>query len=94
MSNSLNSSSNIAYIRTYEDDFVNFWDSKRDLNHEIENRNQIIKSICPDIFEKNEIKLALILCLIGGIPTNQNGTRIRGLCHLLLVGEPGINNKN
>lgn len=60
-----------------------------DLVTEIAARNQIIQSACPDIFEKNDIKLAVLLCLIGGVSRVENNTRIRGQCHMLLVGEPG-----
>lgn len=48
-----------------------------------------IRSVCPYLFEKYDIKLALLLCLIGGVALQEDGTRVRGLCHLLIVGEPG-----
>lgn len=33
---------------------------------------------------------AVALSLIGGVPrTEKSGTKIRGECHLLLIGDPG-----
>jgi DNA replicative helicase MCM subunit Mcm2 (Cdc46/Mcm family) len=52
--------------------------SLRNLNSEIESRNLIIESICPDIYEKYDIKLAILLCLIGGVTRIEEHTRIRG----------------
>ena len=40
---------------------------RRDLKFEIEYRNKIISSICPEIFEKYDIKFIIILCVIGGV---------------------------
>ena len=39
----------------------------------------ILKSFCPDIYEKYDIKLALLLSLIGGVSRlKEDNTRIRG----------------
>lgn len=35
------------------------------------------------------VKLAIMLVLIGGVEMNQGGMKIRGDCHILLVGDPG-----
>lgn len=36
------------------------------------------------------VKLALLLVLIGGISkSDKTGVKVRGDCHLLLVGDPG-----
>lgn len=35
------------------------------------------------------MKLAIILCSIGGVNQQVGSTKIRGQSHLLLVGEPG-----
>ena len=37
----------------------------RNIFYEIEARNLIIYSICSDIYEKYDIKLAIILCIVG-----------------------------
>ncbi|KAL4487560.1 hypothetical protein ABPG72_017349 [Tetrahymena utriculariae] len=74
---------------TLEEELDNFYKKQRDLTTEIAARNQLIQSSCPDIFEKNDIKLAVLLCLIGGVSRIENNTRIRGQCHMMLVGEPG-----
>ncbi|KRX00910.1 P-loop containing nucleoside triphosphate hydrolase [Pseudocohnilembus persalinus] len=66
-----------------------FWLKNRDIYREIESRNQLIRSICPHIYQKFDLKLSIILCIIGGVSGTQNNTRIRGQCHLLIVGEPG-----
>lgn len=66
-----------------------FWSNAKDIYSEIEARNMIIKSACPHIYQKYDIKLSMLLCLIGGVSGVQNNTRIRGQCHMFLVGEPG-----
>eukprot|EP00899_Mesostigma_viride_P004259 jgi/Mesvir1/13834/Mv15983-RA.1 len=53
-------------------------------------RDQIIDSICPQIKGLFLVKLAVMLTLVGGVPRlNTSGSKIRGQCHLLLVGDPG-----
>jgi len=49
----------------------------------------IINSICPHINGKFDVKLSLILTLIGGITRFESNTRIRGQCHILIIGEAG-----
>lgn len=53
-------------------------------------RDRIIRSICPQLFGMAPIKLALALTLVGGVTRTERGTRTRGECHLLLIGDPGI----
>ena len=55
-------------------------------------RDVIVQSICPQLCGLENVKLALLLTLLGGIPrTNpDSGTSIRGDSHLLLVGDPGM----
>jgi DNA helicase MCM9 len=54
-------------------------------------RDTILRSVCPQIFGLAAIKLAVALTLIGGCArTDAQGTRTRGECHLLLIGDPGI----
>ena len=52
---------------------------------------KIIESIAPSIYGYAEVKEALALQLMSGVPKNlPDGARIRGDVHVLLVGDPGI----
>ncbi len=54
-------------------------------------REKIIASIAPFIYGNWDIKEAIALQLFGGVPKIlEDGTRIRGDIHVLLVGDPGI----
>merc|ERR1712113_477070 len=49
------------------------------------------KSIAPEIFGHLDVKKALLLVLIGSFTkTMQDGMRIRGDIHTLLMGDPGV----
>lgn len=53
-------------------------------------REKIIASIAPAIYDYFDIKEAIALLLFSGVPKIlQDGTRIRGDIHVLLVGDPG-----
>ena len=53
----------------------------------------IINSVCTNIFERCEVKLGLLLSLIGGVSQKMDdehsNIKIRGQIHMLMVGEPG-----
>ena len=50
-----------------------------------------MSNICPQTFGLYIIKLAVALCLIGGVThIEKTGMRVRGEIHLLLVGDPGL----
>ena len=48
-------------------------------------------SICPEIFGMEEVKLALLLLMVGGVTKEMNdGMKIRGNVNVLLMGDPGV----
>ena len=53
----------------------------------------LIGSVCSNIFERYEVKLGLLLSLIGGVSQKMDeehsNIKIRGQIHMLMVGEPG-----
>jgi len=52
---------------------------------------KIVASISPSIFGYDVEKESLALQLFGGVPKNlDDGTRIRGDIHILLIGDPGV----
>jgi DNA helicase MCM9 len=59
------------------------------LDKELKMRQDIIDLFCPNLYDRDLVKLGVLLCLLGGVPHTTHNTRIRGQCHLLLVGEPG-----
>ncbi|XP_068265154.1 DNA helicase MCM9 [Nyctibius grandis] len=69
-------------------EFEDFWEKHR--NDPLAGRNEILASLCPQVFGLYLVKLAVTLVLAGGVQrTDATGTRIRGESHLLLVGDPG-----
>jgi replicative DNA helicase Mcm len=53
-------------------------------------KERIMSSIAPSIYDHWEIKEAIGLALFGGVQRiMQDGTRIRGDIHILIIGDPG-----
>ncbi|HIE31876.1 MAG TPA: minichromosome maintenance protein MCM, partial [Methanosarcinales archaeon] len=62
-----------------------------ELSKDPEIYKMFVKSIAPSIYGYEEVKEALALQLMSGVPKNlPDGARIRGDVHVLLVGDPGI----
>lgn len=52
---------------------------------------RLAKSIAPEIYGHEDAKKALLLLLVGGTPiSRQDGMKIRGDLHVLLMGDPGV----
>ena len=68
-------------------DFKRFW-KKYD---PIAGKKILTKSVCPNLYQKYEVKLGILLSLIGGVPQyhEKENFKVRGQIHLLMVGEPG-----
>ncbi|QIW23332.1 minichromosome maintenance protein MCM [Sulfolobus sp. S-194] len=62
----------------------------RELSRDAWIREKIISSIAPSIYGHWEIKEAIALALFGGVPKiMEDGTRVRGDIHVLIIGDPG-----
>ncbi|RVE55868.1 hypothetical protein OJAV_G00230590 [Oryzias javanicus] len=69
-------------------EFEEFWSGYK--HDPMAGRNQILLSLCPQVFGMYVVKLAVAMVLAGGVQRiDPSGTRIRGECHMLLVGDPG-----
>ncbi|XP_015190524.1 PREDICTED: DNA helicase MCM9-like isoform X1 [Polistes dominula] len=71
-----------------QDIFKGYWQQYE--NDPLTGRDNILASICPQLYGMYTIKLALAVVLSGGVSkVNDSGTRVRGEPHLLMIGDPG-----
>ena len=68
--------------------FEQFWSENAD--NRIAARNSIVASVCPQLCNVFDPKLALLLVLLGGVQGAHGSSNTRGNCHMLLVGDPGV----
>lgn len=78
----------IAVTKELRDEFASFWESNAFTP--MKGRNEILASLCPQVYGLYAVKLAVALTLLGGVErVDETGSRVRGEIHLLLVGDPG-----
>ncbi|CAK1544108.1 unnamed protein product [Leptosia nina] len=89
----------VAAAPDVKDCFNEFWSKYEQCP--LKGRDQILSSVCPQVYGLHLVKLALLLTVITGsnhviesdsekqkVEDNYT-THVRGQCHLLLVGDPG-----
>ncbi|XP_077366495.1 DNA helicase MCM9 isoform X2 [Festucalex cinctus] len=75
-------------IEDAQKEFKEFWERYK--CDPLAGRNQILLSLCPQVFGMYVIKLAVAMVLAGGVQRiDSSGAKTRGECHMLLVGDPG-----
>jgi len=50
---------------------------------------RLVQSFAPSLYGLNNIKMAILYHLVGGVPREQDGRTSRGPLHVLLIGDPG-----
>ncbi|KAJ2177354.1 DNA helicase mcm9 [Coemansia sp. RSA 551] len=80
--------SQIAITEELREEFHAFWAARA--GTPMRGRDEIVVSMCPQVYGLFYIKLAVLLVLISGVArSDESGLRVRGEAHMLLVGDPG-----
>lgn len=71
------------------------WQEAVDKYSELNVRDVIVQSFCPEVHGMYLVKLAIILTMstgadLGLVSSNSYGSTVRSNSHLLLVGDPGL----
>lgn len=62
-----------------------------ELSEDPEVVSKLARSIAPEIYGHEDVKISLLLLLVGGVTnTIRGGMRIRGDINILLMGDPGV----
>ena len=79
---------NLAKAKDLAADFAQYWSEHA--NESLRARDWLLRCLCPGLADLYIVKLALALCLIGGVGNiDRTGMRTRGEAHMLLVGDAG-----
>ncbi|XP_061174591.1 DNA helicase MCM9-like [Saccostrea echinata] len=78
----------VLVTQELKSEIIKFWEDNR--HDPLTARNQILASLCPQVYGLYVVKLAVALVLAGGVQRiDDSGTRVRGEIHMLMVGDPG-----
>jgi DNA replicative helicase MCM subunit Mcm2 (Cdc46/Mcm family) len=75
-------------VDSLERQFEQFWANRQ--CDPVAARNEIVRSVCPQLCSVFDPKLALMLVLLGGVAVEREGSTSRACSHVLLVGDPGV----
>ena len=66
--------SSVGELDKYKKEFDTFWEEKRRRDYPIASRDFICTAVCPKLYGLQVIKLALLITLIGGVPSSHGDT--------------------